>query len=96
MCPLIDARCLLGCRVVSKRQRREERSWRRVPPHPPQDIDQVRSHALMDRDRWTHPFLGKHFYPSMVRGGTRKGKEPTERERERVQTLRSVSEGRDD
>lgn len=29
----------------------------------------------MDRDRWTHPFLGKHFYPSMVRGGARKGRE---------------------
>jgi len=29
----------------------------------------------MDLDKWTHPFLGKDIYPSMVGGGTREGKE---------------------
>lgn len=71
-CPLIDAKCLLGCGVVSKRQRRrQERSWRRsangVDP-PPTDTD----HVWACSDGYTHSLV-KSFTQAWSRGGPREG-----------------------
>lgn len=56
MCPLIEAGCLFGCRVVSWRR---GRSWKRSTDSVSPPTWTRSGHARMDLDRWTHPFLGQ-------------------------------------
>lgn len=72
MSPRIDARCLIGCRMVSTRQRERERGWRSVPATFPGSGLRL-GHALMVSDgRVDTPTPPSTLPPTRTVGGRMK------------------------